>query len=55
MNKPTDESNFLIEITPALHARIKQELGDAYIDNYKLHYSPYWKMMEEKSLEEGSN
>lgn len=47
MNQPRDKANFLIEITPALHRRIAQELGDAYQDNYELHYSPYWKMMNE--------
>jgi len=47
MNQPNDESNFLIEITPELHQRIKEELGDAYDDNRILHYSPYWKMMNE--------
>lgn len=52
MNKPDDESNFLIEITPALHDRIKMELGDGYLDNYKLHYSPYWKMMQESDDED---
>lgn len=50
--KPENESNFLIEITPSLHDRIKEELGDAYVDNYVLHYSPYWKMMNEEIEDE---
>jgi len=47
--KPNDESNFVIEITPQLHDRIKYEIGDAYMDIYQLHYSPYWKMMNDES------
>lgn len=45
MNKPTNEDNFLIEVSVPLYTRIKQELGDAFIDNSELHYSPYWKDM----------
>lgn len=48
MNKPEDESNFLIEITPALYMMLKKEIGDAFIDNMKLHFSPYWKEMAEQ-------
>lgn len=46
MNKPSNELNFMIELTPALYNRIKQELGDEFIDNVELHYSPYWKDIE---------
>lgn len=52
MNKPSNEANFLIEITPRLHDRIKRELGDAYTDNYGLHYSPYWEMMDKPEKDE---
>ncbi len=52
MNKPNDESNFLIELSPQLYIRIKHELGDAFIDNCELHYSPYWKAMKEEEEDE---
>jgi len=48
MSKPTDEGNFLIEVSVPLYERIKQELGGAFIDNMELHYSPYWKAMSER-------
>lgn len=47
MNEPNDKQNFLIEITPSLHNRLCRELGDAYIDNHVLHYSPYWLMEDD--------
>ena len=52
MNKPENEANFLIEITPALHDLLKRELGDAYMDNYTLHYSPYWASMKNPEPED---
>ena len=47
MNQPTNKENFLIEVTPALYDRIKQELSYEFVDeNVELHYSPYWKEMK---------
>lgn len=54
IGSPTNEANFVIEISAPLYDRIKQELGDAFIDNCELHYSPYWKMMNEKQEEDES-
>jgi hypothetical protein len=44
MNEPTDDKNFLIEVTPEVMA----ELNRLYmlVDEepvVELHYSPYWK------------
>lgn len=55
MSKPNDEQNFLIEITPPLYNRLQNEIGDAFTDNIVLHYSPYWRMMDETETEEPTN
>ena len=48
--KPTDENNYLIEVTP----EVMSELYSLYMRSdeepiVELHYSPYWKKSKEAS------
>ena len=50
MNKPKDEANFLIEVTPEIMAEINQIWMHSEEEPVaELHYSPYWKEMRAAS------
>jgi len=47
MNKPRNEENFLIEITPEVMSEINQLWMNSEEEPVvELHYSPYWKEMK---------
>lgn len=43
MNRPTNEENFVLEVSPEVYDEIKRLLSDEDADSIELHYSPYWK------------
>lgn len=48
MNKPRNEDNFLIEVTPAIMDELNRIWMNAEEEPVvELHYSPYWKKLKE--------
>lgn len=44
MKKPTDENNFLIEVTNEQLDALREQYKDVGDEGYvEMHYSPYWE------------